>query len=220
MEFGIWSNGFRPHTSAAETFEEDLQEIILADQLGMRDCYVSEHHGEPVYINKVDTLPVPELLMCKAAGLTKQIRMGAAVTVIHLWHPVDVAIRAATTDHVIGNNRFFFGFGSGFQRLWDLTQWPLIIMCVMITFNLVYYFAPDRRQARWRWFTIGSFTAFALWLLVSYAFRIYLHYFDSYSKTYGSLGAVIILMLWFYLMGAAIIIGAEINQILAVPDKE
>ncbi len=112
------------------------------------------------------------------------------------------------------------GFGSGFQRLWDLTQWPLIIACVMITFNLVYYFAPDRRQARWRWFTIGSFTAFALWLLVSYAFRIYLHYFDSYSKTYGSLGAVIILMLWFYLMGAAIIIGAEINQILAVPDKE
>lgn len=115
MEFGIWSNGFRPHTTPAETFDEDLQEIILADELGMRDCYISEHHGEPVYINKVDTLPVPELLMCKAAGLTKQIRMGAAVTVIHLWHPVDVAIRAATTDHVIGNNRFFFGFGSGFH---------------------------------------------------------------------------------------------------------
>src|SRR5260370_36876410 len=78
MEFGIFSNGFRPHTTASQTYEEDLAEIVLADQLGYRDAYISEHHGEPVYIGKVDTLPVPELLMCKAAALTKRIRMGAA----------------------------------------------------------------------------------------------------------------------------------------------
>ena len=69
MEFGIFSNGFRPHTSASQTYHEDLSEIVLADELGFRDCYISEHHGEPIYIDKVDTLPVPELLMCKAAGL-------------------------------------------------------------------------------------------------------------------------------------------------------
>ena len=97
MEFGIFSNGFRPHTSASRTYEEDLSEIVLADQLGFRDAYISEHHGEPVYIDKVDTLPVPELLMCKAAGLTKHIRMGAAVKLIHLAHPVDTAIQAAVT---------------------------------------------------------------------------------------------------------------------------
>ena len=114
MEFGIFSNGFRPHTTAAQTYEEDLAEIVLADQLGFRDAYISEHHGEPVYIGKVDTLPVPELLMCKAAALTKRIRMGAAVKLIHLAHPVDTAIQAAVTDHVIGGNRFIFGFGSGF----------------------------------------------------------------------------------------------------------
>ena len=79
MEFGIFSNGFRPHTTASQTYHEDLAEIVLADQLGFRDAYISEHHGEPVYIDKVDTLPVPELLMCKAAALTKRIRMGAAV---------------------------------------------------------------------------------------------------------------------------------------------
>ncbi len=116
MEFGIFSNGFRPHTTASQTYEEDLQEIILADQLGFRDAYISEHHGEPVYINKVDTLPVPELLMCKASALTKQIRMGAAVKLIHLAHPVDTAIQAAVTDHVMGNGRFIFGFGSGFPN--------------------------------------------------------------------------------------------------------
>ena len=116
MEFGIFSNGFRPHTSAAQTYDEDLHEIVLADQLGFRDAWISEHHGEPVYVNRVDTLPVPELLMCKAAGLTKQIRMGAAVNVIHLQHPVDTAIKAATTDHIIGGGRYMFGFGSGFSN--------------------------------------------------------------------------------------------------------
>ena len=116
MEFGIFSNGFRPHTSAAQTYDEDLAEIVLADQLGYRDAYISEHHGEPVYIGKVDTLPVPELLMCKAAAVTKRIRMGAAVKLIHLAHPVDTAIQAAVTDHVVGGGRFIFGFGSGFPN--------------------------------------------------------------------------------------------------------
>ena len=116
MEFGIFSNGFRPHTSAAQTYQEDLAEIVLADQLGFRDAYISEHHGEPVYIGKVDTLPVPELLMCKAAALTTQIRMGAAVKLIHLAHPVDTAIQAAVTDHVMGGGRFIFGFGSGLSQ--------------------------------------------------------------------------------------------------------
>ena len=116
MEFGIWSNGFRPHTSAAETYDEDLKEIVLADQLGFKVAFISDHHGEQVYVDKVDTLPVSELLMCKAAALTGQIRMGAAVKVIHLQHPLDVAIQAATTDHVIGGARFIFGFGSGFPN--------------------------------------------------------------------------------------------------------
>jgi limonene 1,2-monooxygenase len=116
MEFGIFSNGFRPHTTASQTYQEDVAEIALADQLGFRDAYISEHHGEPVYIGRVDTLPVPELLMCKAAALTKRIRMGAAVKLIHLAHPVDTAIQAAVTDHVIGGGRFIFGFGSGFPN--------------------------------------------------------------------------------------------------------
>ena len=114
MEFGIFSNGFRPHTSAAETYEEDLQEIVLADELGFKDAYISEHHGEPPYIDRVDTIPIPELLMCKAAGLTKQIRMGSAVKLLHIHHPLDVAIQAATTEHLIGAGRFIFGFGTGF----------------------------------------------------------------------------------------------------------
>lgn len=113
MEFGIFSNGFRPHTTAALTYDEDVREIVLADQLGYRYAYISEHHGEPPYINRVDTLPLPELLMCRAGELTKQIIMGAAVKLIHLQHPLDVAIQAAITDHML-HGRYIFGFGTGF----------------------------------------------------------------------------------------------------------
>ncbi|WP_424135185.1 LLM class flavin-dependent oxidoreductase [Roseomonas chloroacetimidivorans] len=114
MEFGIFSNGFRPHVSAAHSYDEDIAEIVLADRLGFRDAYISEHHGEPPYIGTVDTIPLPELMMCKAAALTKSIRMGSAVKLIHLHHPVDVAIQAAVANHLVGAGRFIFGFGSGF----------------------------------------------------------------------------------------------------------
>jgi len=115
LEFGIFSNGFRPHTSASRTYDEDLYEIVLADELGFRDAWISEHHAEPVYVNKVDVLPVPEMLMCKAAGLTKQIRFGPAVRLLHLAHPVDVATLAAVADNMTGG-RYMFGFGSGFPN--------------------------------------------------------------------------------------------------------
>jgi limonene 1,2-monooxygenase len=114
MDFGIFSNGFRPHTSAGRTYDEDIHEIVLAEELGMSVAYISEHHGEPPYINTVDSIPDPELMMCKAAGLTKRIKMGAAVKLVHLHHPLDVAIKSAITSHLVGGNRFIFGFGSGF----------------------------------------------------------------------------------------------------------
>src|ERR1044071_5385261 len=83
---------------------------------------------------------------------------------------------------------------------------------MLLAFALIYYFAPDVRNQHWQWITPGSVIGIVLWLLVSFAFKGYLHFFDSYSKTYGSLGAEIVLMLWLYLTGAAILIGGEINS--------
>jgi limonene 1,2-monooxygenase len=114
MEFGIFSNGFRPHTIAGNSYDEDIREIVLADELGFRDAYISEHHGELPYINRVDTIPDPDLLMCKAAALTSRIRMGSAVKLIHVHHPIDVAVQAAVTSHMLGAGRYIFGFGTGF----------------------------------------------------------------------------------------------------------
>ena len=105
-----------------------------------------------------------------------------------------------------------YGLGGSFTLAWKILQWPIVLAFLFVGFALIYYWAPDLRDQDWRWVTPGSIVAVTLWLLVSFAFRLYLHYFNSYSNTYGSLGAVIILMLWFYLTGAAILIGGEVNS--------
>ncbi len=105
-----------------------------------------------------------------------------------------------------------FALGGGFALAWKILQWPIVLVFLFVGFALIYSWAPDLRDQNWRWITPGSLIAVVLWLLVSFGFRLYLHYFNSYSKTYGSLGAVIILMLWFYFTGAAILIGGEVNS--------
>src|SRR5438552_999860 len=105
-----------------------------------------------------------------------------------------------------------YGFGIVFTLGWKVLQWPIVLIFLLLGFELIYYWAPDLADQDWRWVTPGSIVAITLWLLVSLGFRVYLHYFDSYSKTYGSMGAVIVLMLWFYLTGASILIGGEINS--------
>lgn len=105
----------------------------------------------------------------------------------------------------------YFNQGTRFTVLWSVAQVPLMLAFVLFAFALIYYFAPNLYDQKWYWITPGSLGGIALWLLVSFLFRVYLRYFDSYSVTYGSLGAVIILMLWFYLTGVAILIGGKIN---------
>jgi membrane protein len=104
-----------------------------------------------------------------------------------------------------------YGFGDASVITWKILQWPIAFAFMLLAFALIYFFAPDVRKQDWKWITPGSVVGVALWLLVSFAFKGYLHFFDSYSKTYGSLGAVIVLMLWLYLTGAAVLIGGEVN---------
>ena len=105
-----------------------------------------------------------------------------------------------------------FSFGQVFTWGWKILQWPVVLAFVLAAFGLIYYLAPDVKERSWHWVSPGAGVAVVLWLVVSFAFRAYLSYFNSYNATYGSLGAVIILMLWFYLTGAAILIGGEVNS--------
>jgi membrane protein len=113
--------------------------------------------------------------------------------------------------------------GVAFTIVWRILQWPIALVFLLVAFVMIYRFVPNvaaKRHGkglplsdyRQRWFSPGVIIALILWLLVSLGFRLYLHFFNSYSATYGSLGALIILMLWFYLTGAAILLGGEINS--------
>jgi len=112
------------------------------------------------------------------------------------------------------------GLGELFRITWKVLQWPVSFAAMFVAFSLVYYFAPNVEHRKWYWVTPGSAAGVTLWLLASLGFRFYLHFFNRYSATYGSLGAVIILMLWLYITGFAILTGGEINSIIEGEDKK
>ncbi len=103
------------------------------------------------------------------------------------------------------------GLSAPLVLAWKIVQWPVALFFVTLSFALLYFWGPDAEQD-WQWITPGSLVGVLLWIGVSLVFRIYLHYFNSYSKTYGSLGAVIILLYWLYISGLALLAGGEINS--------
>jgi membrane protein len=90
--------------------------------------------------------------------------------------------------------------------------WLLATAFLSLLFALIYYFGPDVKVSRWRWLTPGAAFGMLGWLLGSLGLRVYVHYFNNYSATYGSLGTVIILLTWFYLSGLMLLLGGEINS--------
>jgi membrane protein len=135
-----------------------------------------------------------------AMGLT----IGLAVFVVSAF---TLVVAGPELAEVIGSR---IGLGDAFTVTWKLVQWPIAFALVALGIGLIYYFAPDADQD-WIWITPGSVLATLLWLVASLAFRLYVTNVADYNATYGSLGGVIVLMLWFYLSGLAILTGAELN---------
>ena len=102
------------------------------------------------------------------------------------------------------------GLGPAFAFTWNLLRWPVALALVALCIGLVFYFAPDAEQD-WEWITPGAVLATVLWLVASLGFKFYLGNFADYNESYGSLGGVIVLMLWFYISALAMLIGAEMN---------
>lgn len=102
------------------------------------------------------------------------------------------------------------GLGRAFELGWKILQWPLVLGLIAFGIAMLNYFAPDVEQD-WEWITPGAVMATVLWLAASLAFKFYLTNFADYNATYGSLGGVIVLMLWFYISALAVLVGAEMN---------
>lgn len=103
------------------------------------------------------------------------------------------------------------GLGPVATWSWKIVQWPIALFFLALVFSLTYYFCPDVDQRHWQWITPGAVIGMAAWIIASGAMRLYLHFYDSYTATYGSLGAVMILLLWFYVTGMMLLLGAEVN---------
>jgi membrane protein len=102
------------------------------------------------------------------------------------------------------------GLGRVFEVTWNLVRWPVIVGLLVVAIALLYYVAPDVEQS-WTWITPGSACAVLGWLLASLSFAFYVNRFGSYNATYGSIGAVIVLLTWMYVTGLFVLIGGEIN---------
>ena len=103
-----------------------------------------------------------------------------------------------------------------------IVQWTLASSLLLLQFSTIYYFAPDLKVKRWHWVTPGAVIGIVGWVICSLGLRVYLHFFDSFSLTYGSLGGVIILLTWFYITGLMLLLGAEVNSEIqaAVAEKK
>jgi membrane protein len=98
--------------------------------------------------------------------------------------------------------------------------WMAAIALLSFLFALIYYFGPDVKVSQWHWLTPGSALGMVGWFIASLGLRVYVHYFNNYSATYGSLGTVIILLTWFYLSGLMLLLGGEINSEIEAAVKE
>ena len=93
-----------------------------------------------------------------------------------------------------------------------IVAWTIATSLLALCLAVIYYWAPGVSKRRWRWLTPGGALGIFGWVLASLGFRAYLHFFNFYSITYGSMGAVIILLMWFYLSAFMLLLGAEINS--------
>jgi membrane protein len=112
-----------------------------------------------------------------------------------------------------------FGLGHLFLLVWDIVRWPVALFFMVLTVALLYYFAPDVEQP-FRWITPGGLIGVLLWVLASLAFNFYVSNFGSYNKTYGSIGAVIVLLLYLYISSLTILFGATLNATLVRMKEE
>jgi membrane protein len=134
-----------------------------------------------------------------------------AITIAMVLLLALVAVSIVVTGPLAESVGNVIGLGDTTVTIWDIAKWPVIVVIVMGMFTVLYYIAPNVRQPRLRWVTPGGVIAVLAWLVASLGFGLYVANFGSYDKTYGSLGGVVIFLVWLWLSNLAILFGAEFD---------
>ena len=119
-----------------------------------------------------------------------------------------LAISAMVVVPIVLN---FLGLGGATEMIFKIARWPALFVVVALALAVIYRYGPSREKPRWRWISWGSALAAVCWIGVSILFSWYAEHFGSYNKIYGSLGAIIAFMFWFWLSIIVVLIGGEIN---------
>ena len=103
------------------------------------------------------------------------------------------------------------GLGDVVLTIWNIAKWPLIVLLVVAAIAILYYATPNVKQPKFRWMSLGSLIALAIFLLASLAFGFYVANFSSYNETYGTIGGVIVSLLWLWILNMSLLFGAEFD---------
>ena len=146
--------------------------------------------GRPIW----KTLPM-------RVGLTVLLMLMTAVTAIGVTISGGLARQVGKT----------IGVGGTAVDVWNIAKWPVLLLIVGLMFAVLYWAAPNVKQPGFKWITPGGALAVIGWVIASLAFAFYVANFGSYSKTYGSMAAVIIFLVWLWISNVVILLGAELN---------
>lgn len=122
-----------------------------------------------------------------------------------------VAIALVVTGPVAQAVGDMINLGDAAVTAWNIAKWPVMALIIITIFSILYYATPNVRQPKFRWFTVGGIVALVLWIIASVAFGFYVSQFGSYNKTYGSLAAVIVFLVWLWISNVAVLFGAEFD---------
>ena len=141
----------------------------------------------------------------------KTIPLRLAITLVTVVVLAVMALAVVLTGPIAEQVGNAVGVGSTAVTVWDIAKWPVLVLIVSFMFAFLYWASPNVRHPKFRWVSPGGLLAVVLWIVASAAFAFYVANFASYNKTYGSLGGVIIFLVWLWLSNVVILLGAEFN---------
>ena len=134
-----------------------------------------------------------------------------AITFVLIMMAALVALALVLSGPIVGALGGALGISDSVLTAWSFAKWPAMLVLVIVIFGVLYYASPNARPTGVQWVTPGAIVALVAWIVASIAFAIYVSNFSSYDKTYGTLGGVVVFLLWLWLTNMAILLGAEFN---------
>ena len=147
----------------------------------------------------------------EARPLLEKLLVRLALTVVMLVLVAMTALSVVLTGPIAQTVGGIVGLGEQAVTLWAYLKWPFLAAVMIVLLAILYWASPNIRHPGWRWVVPGSVVAVVLWIAASLGFTLYVTFFGSFNATYGSIGGVVVFLIWLWLTNIAILLGAELN---------